>query len=320
MNLTVRSRFIDSLLRRDRIESAPVVLDRRRIYILPTKHGLAFALMLLLLLIGSINYALSLGFLLTFLLAGVAVMGMLHTYRNLAGVAIRWLRPEPVFAGATAAFPLLLETAGPVLRVGINVSTTPRAAQSVDIHDRVAPVQMAVPAPKRGLCVCLDLKLDTRYPLGLFRAWSWVTPDAICVVYPTPASTGIPFAAPAVADGKGATHSLGDDEFRHLRPYQPGDSPRRIAWRAYARERGLLTKEFSGETGGDLWLDWRDAPELAVEAKLSRLARWVLDADAQGITYGLRIPGSSVAPARGEGHRQACLRSLATYGQSTDPP
>jgi uncharacterized protein (DUF58 family) len=320
MNLTLRSRLIDSLLRRDRVESAPVVLDRRRIYILPTKHGLAFALMLVLLLIGSINYALSLGFLLTFLLAGVALIGMLHTYRNMAGVIVRWLRPEPVFAGAMAAFPLLLETSGVALRVGINVSTMHGTTQLVDIHDGVAPVQLAVPAPQRGLLRLPRIKLLTRYPLGLFRAWSWIAPDATCVVYPTPAATTIPFPAPAAADGKGAAHTLGDDEFRHLRPYQLGDSPRRIAWRAYARERGLLTKQFSGEAGGDLWLDWNDAPESAVEAKLSRLTRWVLDADALAITYGLRVPGASVAPARGEGHRQACLRILAVYGQGTDTP
>ena len=320
MNLILRSRLIDSLLRRDRVESPPVVLDRRRIYILPTRSGLAFAVTLMLLLVGSVNYALSLGFLLTFLLAGVGVVGMLHTYRNLAQITIRWLRPEPVFAGATAAFPLLLESAEPRPRVGIAVAAAPGSAQSVDVADGAASLQLAVSAPRRGLLHLPRLKLESRYPLGLFRTWSWLKPDAICVVYPTPAATSVPFVPPAAADGKGATHSLGDDEFRTLRQYQAGDSPRRIAWRAYARERGLLTKQFSGEAGGDLWLDWADAPESGIEGKLSRLARWVLDADSQGITYGLRIPGASIAPDRGETHRHACLRTLAVHGQGTDTP
>ena len=98
-----------------------------------------------------------------------------------------------------------------------------------------------------------------------------------------------------------------------LRVYRPGDAPKLIAWKALAREQGLLTKEFSATASSELWLDWDDARAADVEARLSVLTHWVLQAERFGQGYGLRIPGTVIAPARGEAHRTRCLEALALF-------
>jgi uncharacterized protein (DUF58 family) len=157
--------------------------------------------------------------------------------------------------------------------------------------------------------------LETRFPLGLFRAWSYVEPDTACIVYPKPERSALPPSSPHATAGAVRAQAMGNDDFAGLRDYQRSDSPRHIAWKAYARSDRLLTKQFSGEAVAELWLDWSLlAAHLDAEARLSRLTGWVLDAQQSGARYGLRLPGREIAPGRGDAHRTACLQALALYG------
>jgi uncharacterized protein (DUF58 family) len=296
-------------------ESGTITLVQRRVFILPTRPGVVFGATLVLMLIGSINYGLSLGFVLTFLLVGLGITGMLHTFRNLAHLRVSPGRAPPVFAGEPAHFTLRLENPGAGERHEIGLT-----ADRVAVDFREIPAKQSVlagvhiPAPRRGLLRPGRLTLFTRFPLGLFHAWSYVDLDLQCVVYPRPAPPGLPLPRQMAAEGSGALHGEGQEDFSGMRQYHPGDSPRHIAWKAAARDQGLLTKQFSGRADAELWLDWRQLPAaMDIEAKLSQLARWVLDAEAAGVSYGLRLPGTTVPVATGDAHRERCLEALALF-------
>jgi uncharacterized protein (DUF58 family) len=294
----------------------PIVLVQRRVFILPTRHGLLFAGVLLLMLVGSINYALSLGFVLTFLLVGLGLNAMIYTFRNLARLSVSGGRVQPVFVGDTASFPVHLENPGHISRHAIGLTADKKTAVYVDVPVRQsAVVSVGIPARRRGRLRPGRLTIFTRYPLGLYYAWSYLDFGAQCLVYPQPAPAGTPLPAAAGGAGSGTLQGRGREDFAGLRQYTPGDSPRHIAWKAVARGEELLTKQFSGRADTELWLDWRHLPPaLDTEQKLSRLARWVLDAHAAGLSYGLRIPGRTVNPAQGEAQRERCLEALALYG------
>jgi uncharacterized protein (DUF58 family) len=298
-------------------EAGTVVLVHRRVYILPTRLGWLFAVTLLILLIGSINYALSLGFALTFLLAGMGLVGMVHTARNLARMAISVGRAEPVFAGEAAQFRIYLEARGAFDRPAIlarHVKSRSQLVVDVPVAG-MAEVVLAVPAERRGWLPLGRVMLETRFPLGIFRAWSYVEPDARCLVYPRPERSALPAASAESASGGMRSPVPGNDDYAGLRAYQLSDSPRHVAWKAVARSDDMLTKQFSGEAAAELWLDWNHLPGgLGVEQRLSRLAGWVLAADRGAQPYGLRLPGTQVGPGRGDRHRAACLQALALHG------
>ena len=299
-------------------EHGTIVLVHRRVYILPTRLGLLYGGTLAILLIGSINYALALGFALTFILAGLAFAGMVHTARNLARIGVGTGRAEPVFAGESAQFRLYLDGRARYDRPAVLARHVGAGSQFViDIPaEGIAEVVLAVPARRRGWLPLGRVLLETRFPLGLFRAWSYVEPDARCLVYPKPERAPLPRPLSEAAAGALRSQAAGNDDFSGLRGYQLSDSPRHVAWKAVARTDDMLTKQFTGEAAAELWLDWSLLPAaLGTEQRLSRLAGWVLGAEAQGALYGLRLPGSEIAPARGDAHAAACLQALALHDQ-----
>ena len=297
-------------------ERGAIVLGHRRVYIVPSRLGLLFGGALAILLVGSINYALSLGFALTFLLAGMGIAGMVQTARNLAQLSLRAARAEPVFAGEAAHFTLLLANAADFDRPEILVRHLDSGAQcTVDVGgaDTVAAL-MAVPAERRGRLPLGRVMLETRFPLGLFRAWSYVQPDSRCLVYPRPEAGALPPPAASSQAGGARARAQGSDDFSGLRAYQPSDSPRHVAWKAAARSDDMLTKQFAGDAVAELWLNLGDLPAaLGLERRLSRLSGWVLAAARGGAQYGLRIPGTEIAPGSGDAHRAACLEALALF-------
>lgn len=315
MYAALRNRFYSWLFQWRGPEVGEIVLVQRRVFILPTRQGLVFALVLLVMLAGSINYSLGLGFVLTFLLGALAVNGMIHTFRNIANLRITGGRAHPVYAGDTALFTIHLENRGNAERYAIGLAHGGERASFVDLAARSAqPATAAVRATRRGVLRPGRLTLFTRYPLGLYYAWAYVDLDLRCIVYPRPAPPGPPMPPAAASPGAGAERGQGQEDFSGMRQYHRGDSPRHIAWKAAARDQGLLTKQFTGHAETELWLDWALLPpQLGVEERLSLLARWVLDAHAAGLTYGLRLPGAAIELAAGEAHRDRCLESLALY-------
>lgn len=299
------------------------MLGHRRVYIVPSRLGLFFAGALAILLVGSINYALSLGFALTFLLAGMGIAAMVQTTRNLARLSVSAGRSDAVFAGDAARFRLAMSNAADFDRPEILVRHLGSGAQqSVDVAAATtADALLPVPAPRRGWLPLGRVMLETRFPVGLFRAWSYVEPDIRCLVYPQPVASALPPPAPSAQAGGARAHAQGSDDFSGLRTYQPADSPRHVAWKSvarsdtlHARSDDMLTKQFAGDAVAELWLDLGDLPaSLGLEPRLSRLAGWVLAAEHAGALYGLRLPGTEIAPGRGDAHRTACLEALALY-------
>jgi uncharacterized protein (DUF58 family) len=283
----------------------------RRIYILPTKAGLGYGLVLLATLLGALNYQNNLGLLLTFLMIATALVSMHHCWFLLLGLSVQAREGLPVFAGETARFPLgVRDTAGkdrPQLAV---VGAAPFALPA----GGEAQLELPRPARRRGPLALDRVVLETRYPFGLFRAWTELRPYAEVLVYPKPAARAPqpPMLARFDQQGRGDL-GVGAEDFVGPRAYRPGDSPKQLDWKAYARERGLVVKQFGGDQSARVWVDWDSVPSPDTEARLSLLARQVLDADALNYSYGLRLPGISIEHDRGGRHKHRCLAALARF-------
>ncbi|MDP2762401.1 MAG: DUF58 domain-containing protein [Sideroxyarcus sp.] len=312
MFASLKQRFRNWAFRRT-VETGTVLLNQRRIYILPTRQFFAFACVLVLMLLGDINYNLSLGYVLTFLLATTGGLSMLYAFRNMAQLEIHAGYVEPVFAGEQALFVFHFNNPGTLDRHQLHLHDDDGHETVFDLPARHStPVELALPATRRGWLDSGRLILETRFPLGLFKAWTYLHFDVRALVYPKPAAPQ-PLPAATAQDGSGKTMAKGDDDFSGLRNYVAGDAMPRIAWKALAREQGLQVKQFSAMQGQELWLDWSQLPNIAQEHKLERLTRWVLDAEAQGLLYGLRLPDGELLPQQGTAHRAECLRRLALF-------
>ena len=299
-------------------EQLPIVLTQRRIFIVPTRTGFLFGVVLGLMLISAINYNLSLGHALVFLLAGLGLAAMVHTFRNLVALRLTPGRIEPVFAGEVAHFQMHLENTHRQDRRALDLSFSLHPCVSLDIPaGKTASIAIPCPAPKRGRLDPGRITLSTRYPLGLFHAWSYPHPRLSCLVYPHPIETPLP--PPASVTHAGQRHGdNGQEDFTGLRLRQPNDSPRHIAWKAVARDidqRPLLIKQFAGGTADQLWFDFAQIPADDTETQLSILAGWIIAAERMQIRYGLRLPGREMQPNQGNTHRSTCLEALALYGE-----
>jgi uncharacterized protein (DUF58 family) len=316
--MPLRARLRQWLFQLRSNEPEPIVLVQRRIFIVPTRAGFLYAAALCTMFVGAINYNLSLGHALVFLLAGLGLVAMLHTFRNLVRLEISAGQAPPVFAGETALFAVHLRNTRSDARRSLVLSFAEGARFTVDVEGATQrAVALPCPAPRRGRLRPGRVTLASVYPLGLFYAWSYPSPRLSCLVYPRPLMTPLP--PPAAVSDRGAMYELhgesGDEDFTGLRERQANDSPRHIAWKAVARDfdhRPLLIKQFAGGAAQELWLDLAATPrELDHETRLSILAGWVIAAREQRVRYGLRLPRCAIAPAHGAAHEAACLEALA---------
>lgn len=308
------TRFRRWLFRWQSDGNGTIILTQRRVFILPTGAGLLFAMTLVVMLLGAINYTLALGHALVFLLAGLGMTGMVHAFRNLAWLRLTPGRTEPVFAGEMAHFPLHLTHDRQQARLALEFTTPDNPTVGCDLPPAGQnSIALPVFAARRGWLQLPRIRLASRYPLGLFVAWSYPQPAMRCLVYPRPLELPLPPSAPTVSSG---THQGdgGQEDFAGLRERQLADSPRHVAWKAVARnvDGPLLVKQFAGGAQSELWLDWQLLPErMEAENRLSVLTGWVLAADAAGARYGLRFPGGEISPASGPEQRRRCLEQLA---------
>ncbi len=279
------------------------------------------AVMLFAMLLGSMNYKLSLGYILVFLLCGMGLAAMMHSFRNLNGLLVSAGRVDAVFAGETLNFRICLQNLSHLPRINIaledaegNQPTTSIATQSSNcLTYQLLTHQRGIVRPGR-------IKIYTRYPLGLFYAWTWVNLDVHGLVYPRPFPRELPFPASSneTGDGSGAPAGVGSDDFAGIREYHPGDPMRHLHWKSLARGGDLMTREFSAETSAVQWLDWRQTPASHFEEQLSILSRWSLDAHRLGQAWGLRLPDQTLAPNQGDGHLKDSLQALATSDTQGD--
>ena len=305
---------VDRFLRRARADTrGRAQVAARSIYILPTAQGLVYGVLLIMMLAGSINYANNLGFLLTFLLAGLGLVTMIHTWRNLLGLEVAAGRSDPVFAGQEACFELLLHNRRRAARPGIRVELKGSRPVLTDLYsETTGKPRICLPTRRRGECSLPRFILSTRYPLGLLRAWVYVELDTRCLVYPAPGPRMPVVEAADYTQSQRGDKGVGADDFAGLRRYRAGDSPRHVNWKALAREQGLQTKLFGGDRSERRWLEWT-ALSGDSETRLSRLCRGVLDACDRQLEFGLRLPGLEIEPARGQAHRHHCLATLARF-------
>lgn len=291
-----------------------IVLGRRWLHVLPTREGMYYTAMVAVMLVAAINYANGLAYALTFLLASVGVVGILQTHRNLAGVRVAGGGAEPVFAGETAKFVVVLENRTRLPRYAVDVGIEGQVYRTdVPVRESVR-IELSVPAAGRGYLDAPPVKVRTRFPLGLWRTWS--RPLALpmrCLVYPRP---GVAPPLPAIPDlldaGDGPAGQEGDD-FSGLRAFQVGDSMQRVVWKKVAAGQGWHTKQFASAAARVVWLRWHSLPTMPDEERLSALCRWVLTAEQHGVAYGLELPDRTVAPASGATHRDRCLEALALF-------
>jgi len=313
--------------RQEKAHTGPVILKQRRIFILPTRAGFGFALALLIMLLGAINYNNSMSYVLTFLLGSMAIVSILHTHRNLYKLRIEVGKAPPVFAGETVQFELWLDNRGQSARYALVWQSDSQASSTTKKPKKSTSLIMDVPTnqrinliipistSQRGRVELGKLTVYTRFPLGLFHAWAYVHLKHETLVYPSPmGDKALPRGQQADSFGEGSPHDGSGEDFLGYRNYLPGDSPRHIDWKAVAREQGWLIKQFGGMSAATVWLTWEDVTMFNnVETALSQLCLWVLVAERQGAQYGLKIPGQTLKPGLGEAHREKCLQALALF-------
>ena len=291
----------------------PFQLEYRHIFVLPTRFGFGFGFMLLFMALGGLNFSNNMALLLVFILAAVAQLTTVLAYRNLVGLRIDSISAEPVFCGEPTQFRVYLgnpeERPRPTLRGGFR-----ELQDCIDLPmQSTRPIILSQQTISRGWINMDDFKIETRYPLGMFRAWAWVFPHARCLVYPMPAKNPPPL--PRTGSGPAGQARVGEGEEVHgLRQYRQGDSPKRIAWRASARHDEMYTREMETPRDDACEISWDQLKGSNLETRLSILTSWVLLADHRQIPYSLSIPGSKVPGGLGVEHRSRCLEQLALYG------
>lgn len=293
-------------------------LGQRTVYIVPTRAGLAFGLTLLILLLGSINYQLNLGYALTFLLAGSALASMHMTHGSLSGLTLH-LRPTAACHAGSAALLEVVATNPGAARHGLGFSVLPDHGEATIAWAEIAArAQSAVTVshefPHRGHHALPALQVESRFPFGLFRAWSVWRPAGKVWVYPQPESPA-PALPPAQAQSSPGQHSHESPggEFDGVRPWRRGDGPRQVVWKKVAHSGEMVSRDSRESTRQQLWLDWALTPGPAPEQRLARLTAWVLAAETHGARWALRLPGAELPPGSGHAHREHALQTLALW-------
>jgi uncharacterized protein (DUF58 family) len=314
-----RARYRQRLFRTEPADHDAIVLRHGRIYILPTRRGLAVFGMIAIMLLTSLNYGLSLGFAVTFLLAGLCAAALLHTFRNLAGIELAPLAAGETFAGGTLPFTLAIAGSASA-RNAITLSAGGSVPVTVDvIPDAALPVTLEVPAPKRGRVALGRVTLSSDFPVGLWRGWAYVHFPLAGVVFPAPEADAPPLPAGRAGEDAHSESRDGDADLSGLRSYQPGDPLQRVAWKAVARGAGWHTKHFEGGgSKGPAELAWNALPHaLDANQRIARLAAWVLAAERVARPFALHVPGLALPAGQGREHRRTALTALAMLPETS---
>ena len=304
---------------------------RQRVYIFPTLQGIVYSMMLFVMLLGAINYNNSMAYMLCFLLTSLALVCMLHTYRNLSGLIISTARPKAVFTGQLALFPIQIDNRLGLEKFSIQIENAKVNKKKLKKKEEIKKVFLGVNAQEqltiyypiqshqRGILKSKRLKISTNFPLGLFIAWAYIQPEHSCLIYPSPrGQKQFPLYTLKEDDTDYGSQS-GTDDFAGFRKYRAGDPVHSIAWKAFAKEQGLLVKQFSGKGSQTLILNWESVSHINdIESRLSQLCYWVILADQSSHHYGLEIPSISIEPSHGTHHKELCLKTLACYGNDNE--
>lgn len=348
----LRRRAAAWALRRQGADRFPARLHGRRLYILPTRAGVGFAVLVLGMLVAALNYGNGTALWLAGMLGGLALVAMHRSHRNLLGLEITSVETSPAFAGGRGMVSVVLTNSSRLPRYGVEIDNVTlsgaarrdasrsaagaagraRKAAARPLEDpairatavaglppqAALRVDLEIPAARRGLLRIERLRLSTTQPFGLFRAWTWIHAPLVVVVFPRPRGDRPSPRHDGVRQGASRSEGGTDrDEWRALRAFREGDSPRQVAWKAYARGAPLLVKEYAASGSERRLFDFGRLAGLDVEARLEQLARWIVDAEARGERYGLVLPGTTLPHGRGAEHRRRALTALALHGIQT---
>ncbi len=300
--------------------SSLVRLDHRSIFIFPSRAGGVFLAMLVVLLLAAINYQNNMLYAFTFLLGSVFAVSILHSYRNLAGLVIQFESADGCFPGETAQFRLLLNQGGGRWSDALELRWKQHGEEGFVPHvgEDGLQVSLGYPASRRGLLYPGRLLVQSFYPFGLVRTWTWLDLTAQAPVYPKPVAAPPTPSEGGAEDGESRVVA-GSGDYQGLRQYTPGDSLKHIAWKQFAQKGEFFTKEFGSQQGMSQWLDFDDYRGLDLERRLAALAERVVALSAIQQSFGLRLPGIEIGMGTGRGHRDQCLTALALYGFEPAP-
>lgn len=292
-----------------------LTLNQHNVYILPTGAGWMLAATLLVLLVASINYQLNLGYLLTFLLGGSALVAMHVSHATLRGLTLSLVAPESVFMGETANISVNLHNPNrrPRHAIGLCVHATQQWAYTDVGSTGSSNVVLGWPAMRRGLQAVPMLSAQTLFPMGTFRVWTLWRPAAQVLVFPAPEASPPPLPLqPTESGGAEARPPLAQrGEPDGLRVYRRGDALKNIFWKKVAKTGELFSRDSLAMRQHTYRLDRLHTGLSHPEQQLSRLCAWVLLADRMGLRFGLKLGTQEIAPDTGPVHLQRCLRALA---------
>lgn len=295
-------------------ETAREVLSQRNLYIFPSKQFLSFLLVTMMMWLAGTNYENNLVLALTFFMLAIFVSTIFMTHANLSGLEIAVTGYERVFAGDKIAVHLNVENPGKEDRLRVILKWGDAVPVSLDVAAKsTVQTTIRMRTAKRGWFKSERLRVETTYPLGILRAWSWPKLELNALVYPK-AIPAEPTSGEQSEGGEGQSHKRGIDDFGGLEEWQPGVSPQRIAWKQYSAGRGLLEKTFEAQTLNPEWLNWENYAGLGTEERLSALCAKMLEMESLGQHYGLRLPGQTFPPSQGDVHMHKLLSALATFG------
>lgn len=294
--------------------ASSINLTQNNIFILPSRQGVVFLVLLGLMFIGAINYEASLAFAVVFLLLGMFLLSIFYTFRNLSGLRISARNGAPVFAGEKAEYLINLRRPG---KRAYEALTLRFHGSAIEILDMVElsenSCRLYLATDKRGPHKPGRLRIETSFPFGLCRAWSLLDMNLSALVYPKPVACDLKELGGLNAkSGRLFMNNAGED-FYSLREYQRGDSLHHVAWKVFARGRGMYTKQFAEAVSDNIWLHWDFFPGLGIEERLSRLCYCALQLEQKSMDYGLALPGQEIKPARGREHLHQVLEALALF-------
>jgi uncharacterized protein (DUF58 family) len=296
-----------------------VKLTHKNLYTFPNRSGLLFLLLILVIWLLGTNYQNNLILAISYLLVSLFVASILHGYSNMAGLEVRFITAHPAFAGEPAAFVLELSSRHKAGCEHLELRWPGGDTQVLSLdYDTPQQLTLWAKSNKRGHFQPGRLLVQSYFPLGIIRCWSWLNLDASALIYPQPLVSAEPHAYSQAGTAEGESMEVGGDDFHSLREYQPGDPIKHIAWKQYAKDKGLFTKEYQQALAAEKWLNW-DSLNLPQEQRLSGLCYWALCYEQQQLVYGLQLPGLELAPARGSAHRQRVLSALAEFNCPSEP-
>lgn len=287
-----------------------------KIYMQPTRWGLLYGVITIALLLGSINYAVSLGYYLAFLLTALAIVSIGHTWTNLTNLTIDSITIKPVFAGNSAQFAVRIKNNTRQHRYAIGAYIKKEKCIYEDIPKGESILfSIPIPTKKRGWLTIPRLTLFTEFPLGLLHTYTYIDHQTTLLVYAKPSNrhhlSDEMYRLESGEEINRQSQQKGDDEFSGHQAFQTGDSIKSIDWKASSRHQQLLSKQYASNLQQTVWYDWASTAKYPTETRISLLTKAIIESHLANLTFGLKLPGQSIGPNNSLNHYHQCLKALA---------